>query len=484
MVFHSFPPFHPLLTLTPDHGTHLLSSRAAVENMPPRARGLVARQARADELRERRGVDDTTVVATAESNDQRTRTVSETIRLRYFPEVKKAFTAFCGTHFPNTETSADTLFRLSPLVTVTWALLTAFLLFWGVETAGDGRSGPHRNQQSVANMILRAYAFRYLYEESTGLILESSLFAKIKAWIRDGHDGLKQKLHLTDSKPSTNWLDLDTMKEMARGYLSPTSPIREVRSRFNMLLWMSIEIMTALRVGALSKGERYFQDQKFLLWRDLKLCVFKGEPRNRLGLKFRAPNGKTRNSQDILVVLSDEAPHWCNPITWILVLAQLVGKLPSEWTKEQLLDPTSFYPGETFRVLTFGQADSEDPVFMTSTTPAREAFAWCTNTFRYDLKKMSRWLRYDRPVTPHMFRKSAAVALKIAGESPSPVFSELTSGARFDLISRQLRHAFESTTWETYVGGVLYVDQGRTHENDAECCKDDQCHGGLIQRKE
>lgn len=409
--------------------------------MPPKVpRGAAAKAVHKQALRASRGGDDNAVVTVAQSTNVTTVVHAESRRLNIFPQVKSMLELFLPTLAQHV--SFSDIFAPRSTYVLTYGFLTAFLLFWGRHTFGQGISGSLKRQQAVWTHKLRWFGFKALYIEETGQLIDSALSSKVSAFISDGQNGLKKLLDLSDSTSFKPWLDIHVLNTIASACLSPFTRIRDTRSRISMLLWLSITIHTALRVGALFKGDKRFKKQNHLLWSDLTLCVFKGDVKNRLGLKFVAPNGKTSNSTDILVALTDQSPTWCNAVHWVLALADIAGTFPSGWTREQLLDPNSLAPGESLRALSFDGPNSSQPVFLTEQSGGRPYIPWTTHTIRKFLSRVTRNLGYDHAISPHVLRKSVAIALKLAG-------------ARFVDISRQLKHAFNSTVWENYIGGVM-----------------------------
>ena len=384
--------------------------------MPPK--GAEQRRQARQSLRSSRGVDAEAINAAGHDPAPRHRVAADSIRKTYFPAIQHRLKGFTRDTYPDDTMSYDKVMAHNSSVTISFGFLSAFMLYWAQATDGQGRSGPDKDQTHLATYIFRLVTFLQLYTETTGLTVDRVVVQRTRTWIRDKSTGLSSVLNISRDPPTRNWCGPEEWRSCCLMILSPAFGITSFLARLRLILWFTLTISTALRVGAfMVKSTRY--DQKTLLWKHVELCVFRGRDgaSNHLGIRTETVNGKNAGSLNVKVCLADTGPPLFNPVFWLLALAQSLGALPIGWTIDQLYDPATFATrqGDSL-VLAFNTSFADEPVFKAEGTASRTGKEWSIHTVNGYLISLGEYCGFRQPLTSHVLRRSVAIGLKAAGE--------------------------------------------------------------------
>jgi len=387
--------------------------------MPPKRSKKGKDRAAADVRRKEQGITDD-ALADIIAGPAKVKSFGDTALKIVFPRLQALWEEYTSAHIPDGSLDFEVVFCPGSTTSLAYGHLSGFLLWYGRRNYGLGLSGPSKVRHRVSTFVLMWATFKALYHYHTCSPLEGNLAKSVTAYIKTG---LKDALTLSEEAPNRSWLGFSDFRDIAEAFLSPGFPLATLRSRFNILLWLSITINTALRVGACLRNAQQIAAatrHETLRWKDITLVVFKdaSSETNHLGFKFITPNGKTITSSSIEVVLSDQMPSWCNPVLWLLVIANSIDALPPGFTVAQLRSRTAVFGSleDTVRELSFCSSVAELPVFenevLGSSTPTESTTGYVD---RY-LEKVTSFLGYDRNISSHLLRRSVAIALKELGE--------------------------------------------------------------------
>ena len=381
--------------------------------MPPRRSTESSKAA----LRKSRGKDADTINRTAADPAPRLLTSAQSVAQCYYPLIRKQLRRYIDETFPDGSWSYDAVMTHNSSVALSYGFLTGFLLWWGLDCQGQGRSGPDQSQHHVNSLYFRLNAFHLLYRETVGRPVDGLVRARATEYIKTE---LVDRLDLSTDPPRHSWFGASDWQPIVVTILSTRFGVASYLSRLRFLFWFSTAISTSIRVGALLRRNITVTDQSPLRWRDLTLCIFQGKDTspNRIGIKTVTPNGKSKNSANLTLLLSDHAPLWINPVFYLLSLASMIGALPSGWTIEELFDPASFNNrGTTCVKLSFNPLVAATPVFESEAYGGKPAAEWTIDSISTILEMAGESIGFDRRLTPHSVRRSSALAMKIAGKS-------------------------------------------------------------------
>jgi hypothetical protein len=260
---------------------------------------------------------------------------------------------------------------------------------------------------------------------------------------------------LTAERRRRTFTDENGMKAVIDVVWSAAFPLRHTRQRMQFTLWAGITKQRAQRVGSHFPNACDSPDRPGMTYQCFTinvLAAIDGATSNRITVTYLAPNAKNDES-DKEVVLEQTEELWACPIFAFLCLATQDSAMPFSWA--QILDP-AILRGHTQLHLDMLQPSKSVCVPLNLNGTGQRG-SWTTNGVRNALGQASALLGFEQALTPHGYRRTAALLLQASGECgyfPHEPFLcwALTwcTGHRLEQIRQQLTHRFSSSVTRVY----------------------------------
>jgi len=275
--------------------------------------------------------------------------------------------------------------------------------------------------EPCSNTVLSFWGsvFSYLHWK-TGLDIPHKLYLEIRHYIQ--HD---LAAYTTDIHRDLTWLEISDVKLLAKAYIDSNNSITTLEARICMLLWQSIAFQTSIRRCALVPSYKTRQQHRSLYFGDIEIRIILPEKDlpPQLFVHTLAVNSKNVSSQDADLILEQSDDIWGDPVHHLLVLAELRGYFPHNWTYAQMLDRDEvqkrLIPGMDHLRIRFPAISASQPIFA-SPPPYKNASAglvsWTGKQLYRYMSQASLIAGFSQRLGPHDLRRSGATGLKIAGE--------------------------------------------------------------------
>jgi hypothetical protein len=309
--------------------------------------------------------------------------------------------------FPAGVTKADELFTMAA-GPMDFAFLSTLILHY--VDISNGRIG---NKPAASTLYDFVSKIMKMSENLTRTRIESTVAGSLYTWISttlvketDVHHGSYEK------RP----FSVDTARSITLAFTSPDFFMTNYRSRLTMTLWSDIHLADSLRIGGLLDGVH--KEGRDWVWEDLCINITnldRKQEYNEITITANVPNAKTLEAQGRELVFTGSNYLWADRVLLVLALAVYAGAFPKGHTYDSLRDPALFGPrSPTIIRIEFAKAASKKPVLTSFLDPEKPL---PHDGVRKALRRVSEHCGLDGDLTPHMFRRSGAVAQAHNGKS-------------------------------------------------------------------
>lgn len=312
--------------------------------------------------------------------------------------------------------NASTFDSVASDIPLTFEVATSYLSFYA-------RSAEGLANDAITSQTLVAHTYNLFlaYRVAKGVDVDAKVRKQVVTHV---HDELIPELKLPKhAKLPTFSNDAVGARVVSATFTDAVFP-QSARRKIEVLLYLSTAFDCGQRVcetvGKEVKAGENPADIRRLTWDLVRIkLVRQSENRpNAVFVTIPIIGAKNEKDKDELreFGFKDGAIHR-SPAFPFLVLAEIDGVLPGDWSVKNLFNPASLPAGDESIEVKMAESAFGKPVLQT-----RDGDPWTPHTARYSLKTASKAAGLNLALLPHAIRRSVAVGLTLNGKQTQNPF--------------------------------------------------------------